>query len=120
MTRCFAVNENNDIYIGQDSNLAIVNGIEATEQACQHAAQAQLGEMVLAITQGMPTFQTIWNGTPNINQYEAVLRSTLLSVSGVNEVVSIVFNQTVDEISYTAVIRTIYGLGTVTGSIVNG
>ena len=113
MTQTFGVNENNDLFIGSDGNLSIVSGQQAVLFACASAAKAQLGEMIYAVNQGIPNFQAVWVGTPNLQQFEAALRNTLLNVSGVVQVDSITFTQTNTSkgniLGYTAVIVTEYG-----------
>lgn len=113
--RCFAVDANNDLYIASDGNLAIVTELQGTLQACAHAAKTQLGEMVLATGQGIPNFQVIWVGVPNIPQFEAAVRTAVLGVPGVVEVVSFLAGVENDILTYTAVIRTIYGTGAING-----
>lgn len=115
MTQTLAVNKNNDLYIGRDGNLVIFFGLDAVLQACEHAVKAQLGEMVLATDQGIPNFQLIWNGTPNLIQWEAALRRAISQVSDVIEVVSLVATQDGNVLNYTATIRTIYGEGSISG-----
>lgn len=115
MTKTFAVDENNDLYIGNDGNLAIVTGKEAVLQACASAAKAQLGEMLYAVNSGIPNFQTVWVGAPNIQQFEAALRKTLLSVNGVREIKSLVTSLNNDQLQYSAVISTIFGTGAING-----
>jgi hypothetical protein len=120
MTVCFGVNANNDLFIGPDGNLVIVNALEATLEACEHAVKAQLGEMVLAIDQGIPTLQTLWVGTPNFAQFEAALRRAILAVSGVSGVVSLNVSQLGDQFFYIAIILTVYGTGEITGELISG
>lgn len=120
MTQIFATNSQNDIYIGMDGRLAIFNGLPAVLQACEHVAKAQLGEMVLATDLGMPTYQVLWNGSPNPAQYDAALRQAFLSVPDVIEVISLLSSQTKDVFNYTAIIRTTFGSGAISGGIVNG
>jgi hypothetical protein len=115
MTRVFTVDENNDLVIANDGRLSISVGLEATLQACEHAAKAQLTEMVLAVDQGVPNFQTIWNGAPNVLQFEAALRRQLLSVVGVRDIASIDVTVSNNILSYTAVIVTELGQGVVNG-----
>lgn len=115
MTRVFTVDANNDLMLAGNGNLAISAELEAVMQACAHAAKAQLTEMVLSADQGVPNFQTIWNGAPNVIQFEAYLRRQLLQVVGVVEVVSLEVVISNNVLSYTAVIRTIYGEGALNG-----
>lgn len=117
MTKVFTVDENNDLMLAGNGNLSISTELEATLQACEHAAKAQLAEMVLAADQGVPNFQTIWNGSPNVTQFEAYLRRQLLAVVGVTDVVSLDTNVSNNILSYTATISTIYGQGVINGGL---
>lgn len=107
----------NDLYIGSDGNLAMAIDVEAVLQDCAHVAKTILGEMVLQTDLGIPNFETVWQGVPNLPQYEVAVRSALLSVPGVIEIVAFNFNTeaTIDNLGYTAVIRTIYGQGAISG-----
>ena len=113
----FATNENNDIYIGNDGNLAIAVGLPAVINACSNAAKTRLGECIYNTTLGLPDFETIWIGVPNIPQFEAALIQTLLSVPGVSQVQEVAAAIDKGVLSYTAVIITIYGQGVINGSI---
>lgn len=114
MFSTFAVNENNDLYLDQYGNLAIATGIMAIMQGCAQAAKTLLGEMVFNINQGLPYFEQVWVGVPNIQQWTAALRSAFFTVPGVIEVVSLITSQDNNTLTYTAVIRTSVGTGTVT------
>ena len=113
----FAVNSNNDLYLNAEGNIAYAYDLTAIIQQCQQAAKTLLGEMVYNTNQGLPYFQTVWTGTPNIAQDTAALRRAFLAVGGVLEVVSLMTSQTNNTLSYTAMIRTIYGNGNFTESI---
>lgn len=115
MSRVLSVDSSNDIYIGPDGSLATSTGVNAVMQACQQAAQTQLGEMIYAVDQGLPNFAAVWNGAPNISQFEAYLRATLLAVDGVVAVVSLATTRADNRLIYEATIQTIYGLGTING-----
>ncbi len=111
---CFGVNDQNDIYLGKDGNLVIVQDLEGTLQACAHSAKTRLGEMVLAVNEGLPDFELIWVGIPNIPQYESSIRRAILNVFGVLDILSFVSEISNNNLSYSIVIRTIYGTGVVT------
>ncbi len=115
MAQTFAVNSSNDLYLDDFGNIAIAVDQEALAQDCKHAARTILGEMVLQTNLGIPNFETIWNGVPNYVQYEAAVRTAILSVPGVLEVVSFTAEQINNTLRYTAVIRTIYGEATING-----
>lgn len=115
MTRLLAVDPTNDIYIAFDGNLAINTGLFAVLQACAHAVKAQLGEMVLQTQNGIPNFQLVWRGAPNLLQFESYIRTAILQVDGVLEIVSLTASVASDAVTYQATIRTVYGLGDVNG-----
>lgn len=117
MTRVFTVDTNNDLVISGDGRLAISSDLEAVLQACEHVAKAQLGEMVLAVDEGVPNFQTIWQGAPNIVQFKAYLRRELQKVVGVQEVSALEASISNNVLSYTATIKTIYGEGVIDGGL---
>lgn len=106
----------NDLYIGADGNLAVATGLAAVMQACASAARTLLGECVLQTDVGLPNFQLIWVGVPNVPQWQAALRFTLQAVEGVDSIVSInAIRASKNVLQYTAVIKTIYGQGVLNG-----
>jgi hypothetical protein len=78
-----ALDENNDIYLDSQGNLAMLYGTPAVLQVCQNAAKTVLGEMRYASNKGLPVFQVVFNGVPNVGQFESALRETLLAIPGV-------------------------------------
>lgn len=113
MTLALGLNANNDLYVTPNGTLAIVTGIAAVAQTCLTATKAQMGEMVLNTTSGIPNFQDVWNGVPNLAQWQAALQNTLQNVPGVVKVVSVTTGASGSTLSYTAVIETIYGQTTI-------
>lgn len=117
MTRTFLTDGNNDLYTGRDGRLAIGEGVAAVMAAVQTAVQAQLGEMVLAITDGMPNFQTVWSSAANVAQFEAYLRRITLGVDGVKAIESLEIVVQNNVLSYTMTVSSIYGSGTLASGI---
>lgn len=115
--KMLAVDDRNDIYIGLDGKLTINKDLEACMQACEHAAQAQLGEMILSLDQGIPNFQTIWRDSRNVAQFEAYLRRALLSVENVIEVKDLETIVRDNKLFYTATIATTFGLEVTNGQL---
>lgn len=115
MVTTFGTDTNNDLYLGNDGNIAVLSGINAVLAACETATKAQLGEMVLAVTQGIPNFQTVWVGTPNYALYQSYLRNTLLGVPGVLNVKSIDLTIEGNTLKYTATIQTQFGTAVLNG-----
>jgi hypothetical protein len=111
VTKTLKVDDSNDIYVDASGALAIAEGLVAVMQAAQQSAQTQLGEMVYAVDQGIPNFTSIWNGAPNLAQFEAYLRRAMLGVDGVLAIDSLAISSTEGKVSYSATIQTIYGPG---------
>jgi len=118
MTKTLATNDDkNDLYLDADGNIAVFTGLPAVQNICLNVSKAQLGEMPLYTTQGIPNFQSIWSGTPNLNQFEAALRIALLSVENVIAIESLTVNATQNTIQYVAKIQTTFGTATANGGL---
>lgn len=115
MTTALAINDENDIYIDGANNIALVTGQTAVKQAAQTTSRAQLGEMILFTTQGMPALQNVFNANPNLAVYQAAVVAAIEQIYGVISVQSIVFTKTETVLSYIAVIQSIYGELTING-----
>lgn len=108
MVKVISINDSNDIFMATDGNLSMSAGVEAIEQACKTATQAQLGEMVLETGLGIPNFQALWNGTPDYNIWRGAIITTLQNVQGVTQVNSLIVTPDSDTVNYVAEIMTIF------------
>lgn len=99
----------NDLYLDSSGNIALLSGLPAVVCACKTASQTQLGECVLETSVGLPNFQALWTGAPNVPLWESYLRNTLNNVSGVQQVKNIAIQQNKSVLSYQATIQTQYG-----------
>lgn len=115
MTRTLSSDSNNDLYIGADGSLAVASGLSAVLQVCAQVAKTQLGEMVYAVDQGLPNFAAVWNGAPNLGQFESYLRRNLEAVPDVVRVDSVTIDAEGDALVYQATIVTTYGPGAING-----
>lgn len=114
--RSFRVDDNNDMVLDSLGNFAFVDGLEAIQQNCVTAMKAQLGEMVYAYDEGVPTMATVWDNFDPA-QFEAAARQVLLSVVGVAGIRSFNVVQEDDVVTYSAVIISDVGETTVTGGV---
>jgi len=111
----------NDMYLDALGNISMSRDLNAILEECAQAAKTQLGELIFNINVGIPYFDVLWTGVPNAQQFNAAVTNALLSINGVLEVVSLVSSQEVanaqsaDNYKFTAIIRTIYGTGTING-----
>ena len=122
MTAVVAINSVNDIYIDSTNNLATLlgsksnaAGLTAVAQACQTASLAQLGEMALFTTQGMPARQSVFDANPNLAVYQAAVIAAIQQIPGVIAVQSIVFTKNKNVLNYVAEIQSQYGEITING-----
>lgn len=115
MSFSLAVNDRNDIFLGSDGNLSTTTELAATLQACEHAARTLLAEKIYAVDEGIPNFDVVWSGTPNLVQFEAYLRRALLSVEGVTQLVDVSVTRAGNSLPYSATIQTVYGTGVISG-----
>lgn len=116
MTKTFAVDANNDLVIGADDRLRIAVDLEAVLQNCEHAAKTILNEMVLAQGEGIPYFEAVWVGVPNLAVWEASFRARVLAVADVLSIDALTLGREGEALTYRATIATVYG----TGEIANG
>ena len=100
-------NSNNDIFIGQNGNLAMATGVIALQQDCEHAMKAVYGEMFLNPTSGQPYLLDVFLAQ-NFIKFEAAARATLIGINGVVSVQSFTMKQIGDVFNYTAQILTVY------------
>lgn len=119
----FAVNADNDLYLDQDGNMAIVFDIQAILQLCRQAALTLLGEIILQTEQGIPYQTAVWVGVPNLIIFEGALRDAWLAIPGVLRINSLTTEQRiinasgtpspVNGVVYVATIETIFGIGNI-------
>ena len=101
-----------DLFLTDTGDIATVSGLDAVIQGCETVMKAVQGEMIYNMIGGIPYKAAVWdNYRPEL--FEAAARAVMLGVDGVEQVVS--FSQSFENnrLQYTAVIRTIYGVGEV-------
>lgn len=113
----FQSNVNNDLVVSSAKSLSLIGGVESVAQTARQHMQARRLEMFLAADRGMPFDPLAWSGAPNVAQFEAAGRVTLLQVPDVIGVPSFTAQLDGDTLSYIAVIQTIYGEATISGSL---
>lgn len=115
MTQSFALDNRNDLTLAPDGRLKIATGLEAVLYACQNAVQTVRGECPLDVERGLPNFETVWGGSPNLAQFEAAARSALNAVPGVVTVQSFVATISNGTVSFVALIETEFGTENLNG-----
>lgn len=115
MNLTLAVDADNDLFLTPTGDLAFAVDAEAVAQSSVQAARTLRGELVLDVTLGIPYFDTVWTGVPNIRQFEAALRQRLLAVRDVRGIVSLSTAHNGSVLSYVATLSTTFGSVTING-----
>lgn len=116
MTRTFVETLTNDFSVDDRGDLILRDGAEAVASDARSAIQAQRGEMVLAMAEGMPTAATAWSGY-RPGQFEAAARAVLLRVPGVSAVEELTAEREGESLRYHAVILSQFGPVEFSGSL---
>ncbi len=98
-----------DITIDMFGNLALLTGKQAIAQNTRTAMRAVRGEMVYAITSGLPMRATAFDRY-NPAQFEAAARAVMLAVPGVLSVDYFKAAMNGDTLDYSATISTTEGV----------
>lgn len=115
MTQTLAVNDDNDLFLNPNGDISVYTGLNATLQACEQAVKTISGEMVLDNQAGVPYFEAAFDGSPNLAIFSAGVKTAILGVDGVNQILNLDINIEGDSIVWEATILTIYGEGQING-----
>lgn len=115
MTVTFLTDQQNDLYLDADGNIAMGRDIVAVMSVCDAVAETTRGECVFDVELGLPNFETVWNGVPNIPQWETAYRANIMAIDNVAEVVSLDTVVEDGQLKYEAVISTTFGTGVTNG-----
>jgi hypothetical protein len=116
MVQSFDLSPSGDVYIGANGNLAVATGLQAIQDACLNVCRARLGEEVLTTGNGLPYFECVFNGSPNLAIFRSYLITVLNNVPGVTSVSDVAISIANNTLSFSATIQTIYGPATVSNS----
>lgn len=84
--RTIATNDNNDIFLDANHNLAIAGEEASAMQTVRHAVLTNLGELPLNVTAGVPYFQTVFKSSPDLDTFRQEVQRTAEKVEGVSRV----------------------------------
>ena len=85
-TLTFQCNENNDLYLPDGRNLALISGAPACAQNLTQKASMRLGENQYNTADGVDYFGTIFTPQPDYDAARASLSKNLLEVPDVNSI----------------------------------
>lgn len=115
MSTIFKIDSNNGFKV-EGGMINRVSGAQAVAINCQHEVQTIRGEDPFRQNKGMPNFQTVWNGTPDVLQFEFFLRQTLLAVAEVERVSNFKAEVVENVLNYAIDIETPFGRETINGT----
>ena len=115
--RIFAVDANNDLFIGPNGKMAVATDLEAFSQACEHAMKTVSNEMVFCADRGLPYFEAVWSDTENPRTFEDRARGTLKAIPGALRVAEFSAGASGGTLRYRAVISSIYGTVTINNEV---
>ena len=107
--RSFKRDNNFDICTEKD-DIAMATDLESCIQSCESVSMTMIDEQIYNINDGLPNFKAIWNGKPNIRQFEVALRKQLLTVPNVLEVVKFEGEIRGNQLVYNVTIKSTFGL----------
>lgn len=113
--RSLQASTTNDLVVGADGRLSVVDSLAAVETVARTHMQTRRGEMIHAMQQGIPFDPIVWSGIPNLAQFEAASRARLLSIPGVREVTQFDATLRGDTLEYGATLLTDFGEVTIDG-----
>lgn len=73
--------------------------------------------MQYAIDRGIPYYQTLWTGSPNVLAFEAAARDAISSLKGVTGIDSFAARLQDNVLTYSVTINTIYGATVINGNV---
>lgn len=112
-----ALDDNNDIFLDENNNLALCKDIEAVKTAVSCETKTNFGEIVLNMSLGIPYFDTIFTAHPDIELWKSYMQEAILRVPKVLGITA--FETYIDYqkslLKYAVVINTEYGQEEING-----
>lgn len=116
MSLNFAIDNNNGFLV-EENQLVLLEDKEAIAVNATTSVQTLLGEEPFLQDVGMPNFETVWEGSPNIPDFERSLRDTLSQVNGISLVGNFIYSLNNNELEYSIDVLTTFGITTVSSTL---
>lgn len=112
-----ALDDNHDIYLDKEGNLALCKDIEAVKTSVDCATKTNYGEIVLNTRLGIPFFETIFTAHPDIDLWMNFMKQAILSIPKVLGIIAFKTNEYRKDkvLKYAVVINTEYGEAEING-----
>ena len=106
--KTLATDINNDLLF-QSNEMIIFSDLKAIEKVIEQTVKMNLGEDVFNTDTGTPFFDVFFVSNPNIPLIQSILSDTILNVNGVISIDTLDVFVSDNQLSYNAIIETIYG-----------
>jgi len=106
--KCFALNEDNDLFI-EDGKLGIYEDQEAVAQTAVNVMCTVKGEVVLNQNRGIPYFEILFNNKPNTALFRSYALNLLNQIPQINNVTGMKIIKDKNLLKYSINLDTIYG-----------
>ena len=113
----FKRDDNRDLFLNSRNDISMNSDLDACLQTCESVAMLLKGEDIYNINEGLPNFELIWDGFPNIPQYRAALISAIEKVNDVIKVSNYDFIVNNNELIYNIEIETTFGNGVISNEL---
>lgn len=110
-----ATDQNNDIYMDGLNGLALKEDAEALANIVLNRAQTVTGELQYDLAAGIPYFTTIFASPPDVQMWQAFVKTDVLSVPGILSVDSLTLKNENGTLGFVLVATTVFGGITVNG-----
>lgn len=112
--KTLSTDENNDIFLTSKGFSFTVDAY-AVASVAEKVLQTQRGELRYDIIRGIPWFETVFSSIRNLKAWEAEMVLSIKSVAGVVGMTSFNYRVTGNQVSYLAIMKTIYGEAAING-----
>ena len=108
--KCFALNENNDLFI-ENGNFKIFSDIEALAQVAMNVVQTTKEEIFLHPERGIPYFKVLFNNRPKVQLLINSINLALKEIEGIKNVsdIQVFYDKNKNLLKYSLDLDTIYG-----------
>tara|TARA_R110000868_G_scaffold124114_3_gene328314 strand:+ start:270 stop:620 length:351 start_codon:yes stop_codon:yes gene_type:complete len=113
----FKRDDNRDLFLNSRNDISMNSDLDACLQTCESVAMLLRGEDIYNISEGLPNFELVWDGVPNIPQYRAALISAIEKVNDVIKVSNYDFIVNNNELIYNIEIETNFGNGVISNEL---
>ena len=108
-------NADEDLYLPDGRNLAILSGVDAVVQGIRQRTKMRGGENIFNVGEGVDYFGSIFSPQPDYDNARKSISDAILSCPDVVSIEQLIITIADNKFAYVADIMTIYGASQITG-----